>query len=119
MNKVQMGASRAAASMKALALGALVLGVAACAAGSQASLQAAQGGNISEIVLGFWHGIIAPFTLLGEIIDAVSPNALPWPTHFYEAREVGVLYDVGFYVGLIAGPSMLWTGASRRRAILQ
>jgi hypothetical protein len=96
---------------------ALLLLLAACAAGSQASAEAAQGGAISELLLGFWHGIIAPITLIGEIIDTVSPGALPWSFQFYEARNSGVLYDVGFYVGLIAGPSLLWTGASRRRGI--
>lgn len=101
-----------------LALAALLLlALAACAAGSQASGQAAHGGSVSEVILGFWHGIIAPVTLIGEIIDKLSPGALPWPVRFYEARNLGVLYDIGFYVGLVAGPSMLWTGASRRRAI--
>ncbi len=95
----------------------LLLALAACAAGSQASAQAAQGGVVSELLLGFWHGIIAPITLIGEIIDTVSPGALPWSFQFYEAHRVGVLYDVGFYVGIVAGPSMLWTGASRRRGI--
>lgn len=95
----------------------LLLALAACAAGSQASAQAAQGGAVSELLLGFWHGIIAPITLIGEIIDTVSPGALPWSFRFYEMHHNGVLYDVGFYVGLVAGPSMLWTGTSRRRAI--
>lgn len=96
----------------------LLLALAACAAGSQASAQAAQGGSVSEVLLGFWHGIIAPITLIGEIVDKVSPGALPWSFRFYEARNPGVIYDLGFYVGLIAGPSMLWTGASRRRSII-
>jgi hypothetical protein len=95
----------------------ILLALAACAAGSSASAQAAQGGSVSELLLGFWHGIIAPITLVGEIIDTVSPGALPWSFRFYEVRESGVLYDVGFYVGIVAGPSMLWTGASRRRGI--
>jgi hypothetical protein len=95
----------------------LLLALAGCAAGSQASAEAAQGGSISEVILGFWHGIIAPITLIGEIIEKISPDALPWSFRVYETRNLGVLYDVGFYVGLVAGPSMLWTGASRRRAI--
>lgn len=95
----------------------LLFAVSACAAGSQASLQAAGGGSISSLVLGFWHGIIAPVTILGEIIDKVSPGTLPWSLHLYETRNSGVLYDVGFFVGLIAGPSMFWTGLSRRRAV--
>ncbi len=95
----------------------MVLALAACAAGSQESAQAAQGGPVAEALLGFWHGIIAPITLIGEIIETVSPGTLPWSFHFYEARQTGVLYDVGFYVGLAAGPSILWSGASRRRVV--
>ena len=49
-----------------------VLGLTACVASSAASGQAAQGGSISEIMLGFWHGIIAPVILIGEIIEAVA-----------------------------------------------
>jgi hypothetical protein len=87
----------------------------ACAAGSQASAQAAEAGSVSQLLLGFWHGIIAPIALIGEIITKLSPGTLPWSVQLYEARHAGVLYDVGFYVGLISGPSLLWTGASRRR----
>jgi hypothetical protein len=90
-----------------------VLGLTACVATSAESGQAAQEGSISEIMLGFWHGIIAPVVLLGEIIEAVSPSILPWSFRVYEAEHTGVLYDVGFFVGLLAGPSLLWT--SRRR----
>jgi hypothetical protein len=89
--------------------------LAACAAGSEASHHAAQGGAISEVILGFWHGLIAPFTLIGEIIQKVSPGALPWKFRFYEPSDTDVLYDVGFFVGLISGPSALSTRASRRR----
>jgi hypothetical protein len=92
----------------------LALGLSACAAGSQASLQAAQGGSLSEVILGFWHGLIAPVTLLSEIIDKIAPGALPWSLSFYEERNLGVLYDVGFYVGLVAGPSVFFTGFVRR-----
>ena len=92
----------------------LLLTVGACAAGSAASHQAAQGGAPSEIVLGFWHGLIGPITLLGEIINKVAPHVLPWTVHFYETQNTDALYDVGFFVGLLAGPSVLWTGAARR-----
>jgi hypothetical protein len=93
----------------------LILALGACAAGSDAAHQAVQGGSVREIVLGFWHGFIAPFTLISEIIEQLAPNILPWSARFYESRDTGVLYDVGFFIGLFAGPSVLWTGASRRR----
>ena len=79
--------------MYASALAALLLAVTACAAGSQESLHAAQGGTVSELLLGFWHGIIAPITLIGEVINRISPNTLPWQFKFYEVRNLGVLYD--------------------------
>jgi hypothetical protein len=92
-----------------------VLGLTACVATSAASGQAAQGGSISEMMLGFWHGIIAPVVLIGEIIEAVTPSILPWSFRVYETQNTGVLYDVGFFVGLLAGPSLFWT--SRRRLV--
>ena len=42
----------------------LLLTLAACAAGGPESHQAAQGGLLSQFLLGLWHGIIAPITLL-------------------------------------------------------
>jgi len=93
----------------------LVIGLAACAAGSPASHEAAKNGALYQAALGFWHGIIAPITLIGEIIQKVSPGTLPWTFRFYEVSDTGVLYDLGFFIGLIFGPSVLWTGASRRR----
>ena len=87
----------------------------ACAAGSAASHHAADGGAVSQTILGFWHGLIAPLTLIGEIIQKLSPGTLPCTFRFYEPAGTGVLYDVGFFIGLISGPSVLWTGASRRR----
>jgi hypothetical protein len=90
-----------------------VLGLAACVAASDASSQAAQGGTLSEFMLGLWHGIIAPVVLIGEIIEAVAPSILPWTFRVYETQNTGVLYDVGFFIGLLAGPSLLWTSRGR------
>jgi hypothetical protein len=92
-----------------------LLAVSACAAGTEASHHAAQNGPLSQLLLGFWHGIIAPITLIGEIINKLSPGALPWKFGFYEGRETSVVYDVGFFVGIFVGPSGVWTGATRRR----
>jgi hypothetical protein len=93
----------------------LILALSACAAGTDASHQAAHAGALSEIILGFWHGLIAPIALIGEVIDKLAPKALPWSFRFYEIENSGVIYDVGFFVGLVAGPTLLWHGASRRR----
>ena len=89
-------------------VGILLSALAACAAGSDASHHAAQGGALSEIMLGVWQGLIAPITLIGEIIQKVAPRVLPWTFRVYEPNGTGVLYDVGFVVGLIIGPYVLW-----------
>jgi hypothetical protein len=102
-----------------VAIALLLAGLAACAAGSDASSQAAQSGSVSELLLGFWHGFIAPVTLLGEIANEVAPALLPWTFQLYEAQGTGVLYDVGFFVGLLAVPSFLSAGASRRLRVMR
>lgn len=95
----------------------LLLAIAGCAAGTEESHRAVQSGVLPELLLGFWHGLIAPFTLVGEIVDKLAPNALPWNFRFYESRDTDVLYDVGFFIGLFGGPSVLWTGSTRRRGV--
>ena len=94
----------------------LCLGLGACVAGGVESQHAAAGGEISQLVLGFWHGVIAPVTLIVEIINRFAPHALPWAPHLYEKTGTGVAYDVGFYVGLAGGPSLVW-GRWRRRGV--
>jgi hypothetical protein len=93
---------------------AAVLLLGACVAGSGESQHAAAGGMLSQGLLGFWHGVIAPVMLIGEIINRLAPHALPWTVRLYEARGTGVAYDVGFYLGLAGGPSILFTRGRRR-----
>ena len=93
----------------------LLLELCACAAGSADAQHAAHSGGLSTFVLGFWHGLIAPVTLIVEVINEFATRgALPWSPHFYQ-EGAGVIYDVGFFIGLIAGPSVLWSGSLRRR----
>jgi hypothetical protein len=92
----------------------LLLGLCACAAGSNDAQQASQAGGLSVFVLGFWHGLIAPLTLLVEVINEFATGALPWSPRMYQ-EGAGVVYDIGFFIGIIAGPSILWTGSLRRR----
>ena len=68
---------------------------------------------LSQLLLGFWHGVIAPVTLIVEIVNRLAPSLLPWKVHLYESRDTGVWYDVGFYVGLAGGPSV-FVGRWRR-----
>jgi hypothetical protein len=92
----------------------LLLALGACVAGSAEAAHAAGGGPLSEGLLGFWHGLIAPVMLIGEVIDKFAPHLLPWHVHVYETKASGALYDVGFYLGLVGGPGVLLGGWSRR-----
>lgn len=85
------------------------LALSACVAGSAESQHAASAGVLAQVLLGFWQGVIAPVTLIGEIINRFAPHALPWTLHFYESRGTGVAYDVGFYLGLAGGPSIVFS----------
>jgi hypothetical protein len=78
----------------------------ACAAGTPDASHAAAGGPLSELVLGFWHGLIAPITLLIEVIHRYVPSALSLTWHMYGGDSVP--YDIGFYFGLAGGPSFLF-----------
>ncbi|HEY7852429.1 MAG TPA: hypothetical protein VIB82_05595 [Caulobacteraceae bacterium] len=87
---------------------ALALLLAACAAGGVESQQAAHGGFVSQLLLGLWHGIISPITLLVEIGHKLLPTVIPWTLRLYEARDPTVVYDVGFYIGMAGAPSLAW-----------
>lgn len=81
------------------------LSLSACVAGSGESAHAASGGMLSQFLLGLWHGIIGPVTLIIEIVNRFFPHVLPWRAHLYETKAAGLAYDVGFYLGLAGGPS--------------
>lgn len=89
----------------------LALLLAACAAGSPDARQAASGGPLTLLVLGFWHGLIAPITLIIEVIQRFFPGVLPIPQqwHLYETGAASVPYDVGFYFGLAGGPTFAYS----------
>src|ERR1700684_1699142 len=96
-------------------LAGVALALAACAAGSAESAHAASGGALSQLLLGFWHGLIAPVMLIIEVIDHFAPHLLPWTVRFYESRGTGFAYDIGFYFGLVGSPLVAGAGWSRRR----
>ncbi len=95
-------------TMKAAAALLALLALGACVAGSAASHHAADSGALYQFVLGLWHGIIAPVTLIVEIINHLAPRALPWRFHLYEVSAAGMAYDVGFYLGLAGSPLIAW-----------
>ncbi len=101
-------------SLRTLGLLGLLLALAACAAGSEASRHAAASGALAQFFLGLWHGVIAPVSLVIEVVDTLAPHALPWTMKLYERAEPSVIYDVGFYLGLMGSPSLAWRGWSRR-----
>lgn len=45
--------------------------------------------------LGIWHGWIAPLSLILEIFNS--------DIRIYETNNRGFLYDLGFYISIIAG----------------
>ena len=97
-----------------LVVGIVLLSLGACAAGSTDASAAVSGGALSQFFLGLWHGIIAPLTLLAEIINWLAPHILPWRPHFFET-DAGVAYDIGFYLTLSGGPHLFINGWRRRR----
>jgi len=93
----------------------VLMGLAACVAGSAESQHAASGGLFSQLLLGFWHGLIAPVMLIAEVTNRLAPHALPWSVRFYETKATGAAYDVGFYVGLVGSPLLIGSRRWRRR----
>jgi hypothetical protein len=83
-----------------------LLSLAACTAGSASADHAAHQGFIVQFILGFWHGVIAPITLICEVIDKFAPTLLPWHVHLYQSG-VGVAYDIGFYLGIAGSPIVI------------
>ena len=86
---------------------ALALLLAACAAGGVESGQAVHGGMVQLFLLGLWHGIIAPLMLLVEIGHKLWPHTIPWALRLSETRADSVAYDVGFFLGLGGGPTLV------------
>jgi hypothetical protein len=93
----------------------VMLTLCACVAGSADAGHAASGTLFSQFLLGVWHGLIAPVTLLVEVINVLAPHVLPWQARLYETRTTGIVYDVGFYIGLASSPVMIGGRFKRRR----
>lgn len=90
----------------------VLLALGACVAGTGESAHTASGGWLSAFLLGLWHGIIGPLTLIVEVVNHFAPRLLPWKARLFETKAGGLAYDVGFYLGLAGSPIAIW---SRRR----
>jgi len=53
------------------------------------------GDKPAGLFLGIWHGWIAPLSLILEIFNS--------DIRIYEPNNRGFLYDLGFYISIIAG----------------
>lgn len=93
---------------------ALILTLGACAAGSTDAHVAAAGGPIPQFFLGLWHGVIAPITLIIEIVNWLLPHVLPWKPRMFESGA-SVAYDIGFFLTVTGGPHFYIYGYRRRR----
>ena len=82
----------------------LAIALAACAAGGVESAETTHQGMFALFLLGVWHGIIAPITLLVEVLHKLWPHAVHWTIRLYETRANSVAYDLGFFFGLGGGP---------------
>ena len=98
----------------AVCAGAVLLMLSGCVAGSGEAHLAAAGGPIAAFFLGLWHGIIAPVTLIAEIVNWLVPGVLPWKPHMFETGA-GVPYDIGFFITATGGFHFV-VYARRRRA---
>lgn len=64
-------------------------------------------GNIAGILLGIWHGIISPVTL---VVSFVNPNV-----QMYEVHNDGSPYNLGFLIGVAIVFVLLGVFAGSRR----
>lgn len=93
--------------------GVVLLALGGCVAGSGEAGVAAAGGPIAQFCLGLWHGIIAPITLLAEVVNWLLPHVLPWKPRMFEAGA-GVPYDIGFFITATGGLHFVFYARRRR-----
>lgn len=69
--------------------------------------QANANGRVAGILLGIWHGIISPVTL---VVSFINPDV-----HMYEVHNDGSQYNFGFLLGVAIVFLFLGASAGRRR----
>jgi hypothetical protein len=63
--------------------------------------------------LGLWRGVIAPVTLIAEIINQLVPHVLPWRPNFLE-DGAGAAYGLGVHRTLSGAPHLVLHGWASR-----
>ena len=99
-----MNHSRLAVGLTTLVL---VLVLAACAAGPNASVGTApEGGQVAGFLPGLWHGIISPITFIISLFNK--------DVNLYEVHNDGNWYNFGFVLGagILFGGGFLGIGRS-------
>ncbi|MBN1264662.1 MAG: hypothetical protein JXA25_04165 [Anaerolineales bacterium] len=86
----------------------LVIGAAACTAGSnEMEMAPDEDGRVAGFGLGIWQGLISPITF---VISLFSDNV-----HVYEVHNTGSWYDFGFLLGAMMTFGGGGRGSAHRR----
>lgn len=75
-----------------LAAWVMIVGLLLCCSGCAVHDPSAVVSTGPGFFTGVWHGLIAPFALIGYMFDHSIA--------FYQSRNAGVSYDVGFFIGI-------------------
>ncbi len=97
-------------ALTTFAIIALVLVLAACAAGPNPEMGTSPaGGEVAGFFAGLWHGIISPITFLISLFTE--------DVNIYEVHNNGNWYDFGFVLGagILFGGGFLGIGRSGRK----
>ncbi len=88
---------------------ALGLFLAGCIAGTPEATNVMAAGDGAALVLGFWHGMIAPVTFLVSMVGVYHPGLIAGGVRVYQGATVGFSYNLGFCFGLFFWPFfLLW-----------
>jgi hypothetical protein len=100
---------------KVLLFGVLALSLTACLAGSREASNMSATGWVPSLLIGFWHGLIAPITFIMKGLATYYPDqlhVLPYifwgPWEVYDGHLAGFVYNFGFCFGLLLPPALIW-----------
>jgi hypothetical protein len=85
----------------------IALTMTACVAGTQTATDFAATGPLPQVLLGFWHGLIAPFMLLYGFVAPYIVPGYDQQWHVYEGITAGFSYHLGFCFGVLVWPFFL------------